>query len=197
MEFIVLGVVASVFVASWALWKKTRSPSGAGVPADESSIKGQLTSGERTIHNLQVSDIVTHLGSDFLVEGVLTLDDDGAVTRMYRMTDGAKVRWLVARPGDGNPLLLEEKAELAVDASGPEAISHGGVPYRLAARASVRVVRSGALASSRTTDRARLYEYASAGEARIIALAWPDTERADATIGERLSLGSFDILPGR
>ena len=67
MEFIVLGVVASVCVASWALWKRTRSTSGAGVPADESSIKGQLTSGtgDRTVHNVQVADIVTHLGSDY------------------------------------------------------------------------------------------------------------------------------------
>ena len=45
--------------------------------AQENQIKGQLTDGERTLHTIQLGDVVSHLGTDYMVEGMMTLDEDG------------------------------------------------------------------------------------------------------------------------
>ena len=203
MELIVFGMMAGLFFASYALWRRARTPTRDDAPPKLPPRQvPQLPSGERTLHTIQVDDVVTHLATDYIVEGVVTLDEDGEVTRLYRMADGSTVRWLGARPGSDDPLLLEEAPELALDAAGPEELAHTGQTYRLVKRGAVKATHAGNIGAGRTADRARLYEYAGPGAARVIAVAWgaaaPSTDaRADAFRGERLSAASIDILPGR
>jgi hypothetical protein len=200
VELIVLGVVASLCFASYALWRRAH-PVAPQARGPLSLAEGPT---ERTVHTLQPGDVVSYLGQDYIVDGVLTLNDDGQVTRLYRMADGAQVRWLGARPGDGGALYLEEAPELALDASGPDALIERERPYRLVARGGAQVTRAGALASSpsspsasteRPPERVRVYEYADAGTARVLALAWSD--RVDAYRGEKLPPGALELLPGK
>ena len=84
MELLVLGLVATIGFASYALWSRTQAAAPEG--------EGDLKRGERTPSNMQVGDIVQHLGTDFLVEGSLTLAEEDAAAgpgpRLYRMVDG-------------------------------------------------------------------------------------------------------------
>lgn len=195
MELVILALVAGLFFTSYALWRRARHAANAG----DKTIEGRkaapaLPPAERTIHTITNGDVVTYMDTDWLVEGVLTLDEDGRVTRLYKMIDGAKTRWLAARPGEDEPFLLDEAPELVIDPSGPDALTHAGIPYRLTARAVVQVIRSGSLGATRPGEKARLYEYTGAGSTRLVAVA--GGERVDVYRGERVPATMIDILPG-
>ncbi len=193
MELIILAVVAGLSFASYALWRQAR---GGEQPRalDKPETAGALTDGERTIHTVQPGDVVTTLGVDYLVEGALSLDDDGRVTRLYRLVDGGRTRWMAARPGDDHPYLLDE-SDLAVEANGPESITFRGLPFRLAARESVVVAPLGSVGEGRPPGRIQLWLYVGGGAARVLALSWP--ARVEAFTGERLEPHFVDILPGK
>src|SRR3954454_7759805 len=119
MELLVLGLVATIGFASYALWSKTRTtelPAGGEPPS--------LEAAERTTTTLQVGDVVQHLGADYLIEGVLTLSDDGSGARLCRLVQGARERFLPAAPAEPDPALLEPVAGLATEGT-PTLIEHG------------------------------------------------------------------------
>jgi hypothetical protein len=193
VEFIILSVVAGLFFASYTFWKK-----GRGHEDDRAKPRPrELPPADRTIQTLQIGDVASYLDVDYLVEGMLTLDEDGRVTRLYRMTDGSKVRWLAARPDDDGAVLLDEAPELVMDAAGADTLTYQGTPYRLTARGHAHVIRAGTLGSGRSGDRTRIYEYAGPGNERVIGLAWVGGDRMDVFRGERLSPGVLDLLPGQ
>src|SRR4051812_46655919 len=106
MELLVLGLVASIGFASYAWWSKARAAELSGTTPPE------LEAADRTVGTLQVGDIVQHLGTDWLVEGVLTLSEDGHGTRLYRLADGADERFLFAGHAEPEPALLSAAAGL-------------------------------------------------------------------------------------
>lgn len=209
MEIIVFGVVAAVSFLSYSLWRRSRAEGLTDALVEERAARG-LTAGEPSLAALRLGDIVSHLTTDYVVEGVVSLDDEGRITRLYRLADASQVRWLGVRPGVAEPLFLSEMPAFGVslEASAPEQLSHGGAPYRLTTRASARVNQSGsglpttATATSTVTtaaavaplERAWLYEYAGIGARRILAIA--GRGRTDAFEGESVPIAMLDILPG-
>jgi Domain of unknown function (DUF4178) len=188
MELLVLGLVATIGFASYALWSKSRQP-------DETAPQAPplLDAPERTPSTLQVGDVVQHLGTDYLVEGALTFSDDGRAARLFRLVDGAAERFLYAGPTEPDPLLLEAAPTLTVEGA-PETLVHAGQSFRLRSRVSTSVLRAGAAFERRAGDRVGLYEYA-AGGARMVVLSWGD--QADAFVGERVSSHLLELLPGK
>ena len=195
MELIVLGVVAGLSFLSYALWKRSRTE-GTQEALEGDRVIARLAGAEPSIHTLRPGDVVSHLQTDYVVEGVLSLDDDGRITRLYRMADGGRVRWLGVKPGAEEPLFLDEVTglEMGVEVSAPDQLTHAGAPYRLAARASARVNTSGSVGPNPPGARAFFYEYAGAGARRLFALA--SDGRTNAYEGEPVATGMIEILPG-
>lgn len=195
MELFVLGIVAGLSFLSYALWKRARSE-GLDEALEAERAAARLASAEPSLHSLRPGDIVSHLGTDYLVEGVLSLDDAGCVTRLYRIADGAAVRWLAVRPGSAPPLVLEEVSGLSLggDLSAPDELVHSGTAYRLANRSSARVDQNGAVGLRPTPEHAWLYEYVTSGARRLLALAW--SGHAETFAGEPVPARTLELLPG-
>jgi hypothetical protein len=143
---------------------------------------------------------VQHLGSDFLVEGVVTFSEDGRGARLYRLFDDGGERFLYAKAGGTDPLLLAPTA-LAADASAhdggepPETLQHQGGAYRQTARAQASAIRVGQLGARKHGDRVRIFEYAGPGPARLLVVDWGD--KLEAFAGERVLGSALEILPAR
>lgn len=203
MELFVLGIVAGLSFLSYALWWRSRTAS-LDEALEQERAAARLASAEPSLHSLRPGDVVCHLGTDYLVEGVLSLDDAGRVTRLYRIADGAAVRWLAVRPGTAPPLVLDEVRGLSLggDLSAPDELVHSGTAYRLATRTSTHVDQSGILGAfgsgpgDRTSapERAWLYEYVASGARRLLALTW--SGHAEAFAGEPVPARTLELLPG-
>ena len=195
MELIVVGLVAGLSFLSYALWKRSRTEALSQALAEERAT-ALLGSSEANLQALRPGDVVTHMTTDYIVEGSIALDEDGRVTRLYRLADGGKVRWLGVRPGDGEPLVFDQIPDAGLVGNAQELVTFAGEPYRLAARASTRVKRAGAIggvASDKHGERAWLLDYAGVGIKRVWALAW--SEHTEIFAGEPVHRGMIDVLP--
>jgi uncharacterized protein DUF4178 len=191
MELLVLGLVAGIGFASYALWHKARKDEG---DAREVERKRLMAPAERSPTTIQVGDVVQHLGSDFLVEGVVTLSEDGRGARLYRMFEDGGERFLYAKSGGGDPLLLAP-AVVPVEGDPPELLAHGGASYRQSARVQASAIRVGQLGARKHADRVRLFEYAGPGPQRLLLVDWGD--RVESFAGERILASALEILPSR
>jgi len=188
MELLVLGLVATIGFASYALWSKTRT---ADLPPSAPPLG--LDAAERTPSTLQVGDVVQHLGADYLIEGVLALSDDAESAKLYRLVDGAHERYLLSAPGEPDPALLQAAPGLKLDGT-PTLVEHAGQAFQLSSRTTGAALRSGTVGDRRSGHRVTLAAYA-AGGARLLILQW--TDDTDAFIGERVPLHLLEFLPGR
>jgi len=199
MELIVLGLVAGIGFASYALWHKARKDEGDALAAER---KRLMPPAERSPTTIQVGDVVQHLGSDFLVEGVVTFSEDGRGARLYRLFEDGGERFLYAKAGAGDPMLLTPTATDAVAASAagaagdpPESLQHAGFAYRQTARAQASAIRVGQLGARKHGDRVRVFEYAGPGPSRLLLVDWGD--KIEAFAGERILASALEILPAR
>ncbi len=194
MELLVLGIVAGIGFASYALWHKARKDEGEALAAERKRLQAPA---ERSPTTMQVGDVVQHLGSDMLVEGVVTFSEDGRGARLYRLFDDRGERFLFARAGGADPLLLTP-ASVAADegaAEPPETLQHAGASYRQTARARASAIRVGQLGARKHGDRVRIFEYAGPGPSRMLVVDWGD--RLEAFAGERVLASALEILPAR
>jgi hypothetical protein len=190
MELILLGLVASIGFASYALWSRARGNElrGAQKPVAE------LESGERTPTTLQINDVVQHLGTDWIVEGILSLSEDGRNTRLYALTDGSEARFLFASAAEPDPVLLRAAPELRIEGT-PDTLTAEGHAFALKVRGTVAAKRLGAILPSRRGDnRVTFGDYAS-GTSRLLVLQWGS--EIDAFVGERVPLHLLELLPAR
>jgi hypothetical protein len=191
MELLVLGLVAGIGFASYALWHRARKDEGEARAAER---KRLMAPAERSPTTIQVGDVVQHLGSDFLVEGIVTLSEDGRGSRLYRLFDDDGERFLYAKAGGADPLLLSP-AVVPVEGDPPERLVHRGASYRQSARVRASAIRVGQLGTRKHADRVRVFEYAGPGPQRLLMVDWGD--RVEAFAGERILASALEILPAR
>jgi hypothetical protein len=181
MELLVLGLVATIGFASYALWSRAQPG-----PEDKRA--------DRTSSNMQVGDIVQHLGADYLVEGSLVLaeEEGGPGPRLYRLVDGGRERYLYAAPG-GDPLLLDET--VLADSTLSDALEHERQHFRVREKVRATALRSGQVGTRRLGGKVVVRLYAAEAALRLLVLEWPD--HLDAFQGERVSPNLLEVLPGR
>jgi hypothetical protein len=186
----VLGLVATLGVASWALWSRARN---ARLEAPDHR-PPELPAAERNATSVLPGDIVQHLGSDWLVEGVLTISEEQRGARLARLVDGARERFLFSAPADPDPALLEP-AKVAVDGQ-PDALVLSGQTYLLKLRSNGTAQRQGTFGSGPRKSGDRLsFAFYSAGAQRVLLVAWGDQN--DAFTGERVPAHLLEYLPGK
>jgi hypothetical protein len=188
MELLVLGLLATVGIASYALWSRARTGELQAPPQRAPA----LPPADRTPATLQIGDVVQHLGTDYVVEGVLMLSEEARGVRMCKLTDGTSTRFICAAPPEPEPALLELSSE-PVDGA-PESLVHQGHTYQIKVRAAGTAIIQGSGFDKRGGQRLSLALY-SAGAQRLAVLTWPDATQAFS--GERLPLHLIEILPGK
>src|SRR5688572_16818877 len=87
---------------------------------------------ERTLRDVRPNDVVQHAGRDYLVEGVVSYDEDGHTWRGARLADGGTERWLLVGLERGSAMTVRMlDAARGVELSGypPEALEVEGQSY--------------------------------------------------------------------
>jgi hypothetical protein len=147
---------------------------------------------------IQVKDIISFAGRDYVVEGTATYHLAGKTSVLARAVDGDVVFWIES-PRDGEApgdrlLVLREIRDLEIAVPPPESIAYHDLTYvqRLAGRATVDVTGDVPDRSAGTMDVWRyraagdLYLQIEEGGGRVFMLA-----------GESVHRGMIDVLPGR
>lgn len=139
---------------------------------------------------LRTRDVVSYLGRDYLVEGVVTLGEGALRRRLARLCDGPDECWLLA---EGDELVLLRRASVeAPPLPPPESLLLETETYHLVDSGAGRAVHHGDV-GTRTHDRARFWRYRGPGGRR----AWLDDFRTtELLVGEVVSAAMLEVLPG-
>jgi hypothetical protein len=145
---------------------------------------------QRGVGDIRTRDVVSHLGRDWLVEGVLQLEEGGRRRRLARLVDGSDERWLLA---DSDELALLARAEAEPPPlPPPDRLQLAGDSFHLVEAGGGRVARHGDV-GSRSLERCRFWRYVGPGSRR----AWLDEFRAaELLIGEAVPGALLELLPG-
>ena len=145
---------------------------------------------------LKPRDIVSHLGRDYVVEGVLTYKLGGKTYLLARAVDGDVVLWIepLMDDMDDRILILTEVRDLDIATPPPQSISYRGSAFvpRLSGQASVEIAGQVPGQSAGTRE---VWRYRAAGDVFLQIEA-----RGDATVvlhGESVHKGMIDVLPGK
>jgi hypothetical protein len=146
---------------------------------------------------IQVKDVVSYAGRDYIVEGTVTYHLAGKTSVMARAVDGDVVFWIESPRADsvGDRLLvLREIRDLEIAVPPPESIAYHNLTYvqRLTGRASLEVAGE---APDRSPGAAEVWRYRAAGDLYL------QIEEAGGRVfmlaGESVHRGMIDVLPGR
>ena len=169
---------------------------------DRAMIQGDLppnrlltdSSGERTPLNLQINDIVSHFGDDFIVEGRMDYWEEGAQWVTYMLVDGDITRWMSAEEDDRLEVALwEDVKDLHLEYPPPRELDYAGKTFYMTEASTARVSRQG-----RTGNRTSLsvdYAQFSADDGEMLSVEdWGG--RVEVSIGREINPAGLDILPG-
>jgi len=145
---------------------------------------------------LQVRDVVSYAGRDYIVEGILTYQLGGKSFQLARAVDSEIVLWIEPprEEADDRLLVLREIRDLEMSVPPPESISYHDLTYvrRLVGRATVEV-------AGQVPDRAggsvQLWRYRAAGD--LFLQIEEGAGRVFMAAGESVHRGMIDVLPGR
>lgn len=155
---------------------------------------------ERTLRDVLPNDVVQHDGKDYLVEGVVSYDEDGHTWRGARLLDGGQERWLLVGLERGSAMTVRMLEVTPVDLTGypPETLEVAGTSYKLAGRGTATATMRGDLTGVPVPGgesgavRCRWWKYGTAGERTLVVEQWGETYRALA--GQTVRADDVDLL---
>lgn len=147
----------------------------------------------RTVTNLQVGDIVSYLGADYMVEGRLDYNDEGWTWITYMLVDGPTVRWLSVEEDDQLEVSLWDEADVHISGKPPEFIEYEGERFRMVEWGDARVEQRG-----KTGRKAGLnmeyFEYEGPGDRYLSVERWGN--EIEVSVGEDINPYGLELYPG-
>ena len=145
---------------------------------------------------IQVRDVVSYAGRDYIVEGVVTYHLAGKTSQLARAVDGDVVLW-IEPPRDETVdrlLALHEIRDLEMSVPPPESIAYHDLTYvqRLTGRATIELAGQ---VPDRSTGTAQIWRYRAAGD--LYLQIEEGGGRVAMLAGESVHRGMIDILPGK
>jgi hypothetical protein len=149
--------------------------------------------GSRTVRTIRLHDIVSYLGQDYMVEGVLRYDDDGWPWVTYMLVDGEDVRWLSVEDDDKLEVSLWEEISCPILGEPPEFIEAEGIKFHMVERGEARVTQQGQTGRKQGLS-VDYFDYESNGEEMLSVERWGS--EIEVSMGREIDPYGLDIFPG-
>ena len=201
---LVLLVVVGGGAAIGIAMRSNRQLPGGGQKALPAASGDKLL--ERTVRDLRVDDVLTIDGKDFLVEGMISYDEDGHRWIAGRIVDGGDVKWLligIERAAASSTRLLAQDSTTPLTGYPPEALVIGETRYVLDKRGAATcslygdVGGLGAMKKDRPeghVERCRWWLYNATGDDTLIVEQWGQDYRM--LRGKKVGDGTVELIPG-
>ncbi len=202
---VAVGGAATVGGAMYVNERKRRGLGGGNTPKALPSGNGDRLL-ERTLRDLRTGDVLTMDARDYLVEGVISYDEDGHRWAAARVVDGSDAKWMVVgieRVGASLVRMMTQDTETEMSGYPPEAIVVGTIRYALDKRGTATCKLNGDIGAmggmkeqrpAGHVERCRWWLYNAAGDDTLIVEQWGGEYRV--LRGTKISGETIDLIPG-
>jgi len=146
---------------------------------------------------LRPHDVLSYLGRDYIVDGVLTYKVAGRISRLARAVDDETVLWVepLSDDLDDRLLLLSEILDLHVGTPPPASISYRNNTFvpKMSGLATIEVTGK---VPGRASGSFDVWRYRAAGDLYLHIESTPGGGRV-VLFGESVHKGMIDVLPGQ
>ena len=147
------------------------------------------------VRKLGPGDVVSHEGTDFIIDRTMHFDEEGFTWKEHLLTDPVAGRkmWLGVEDDDGLEVTLWERVSGVTLEPGPGSLEHDGVTYKREEQgtARFRVEETGGGAGEQGTMQFADY---SAGD-RLLAFERYGTGSWEVSTGQVVSEHALDVYP--
>lgn len=184
-----LGVIVIVAGGAYLLVLQQRDALPGSKP------KKELPSLKRNIFNLQIGDIVQHMGIDWVIEGKLTYTVDEYSWFEYMLQDNNEIRWLSVDEDDMVEVaLLEATDRLDIsETPPPKKLTFADENYKCVDSGVASMTREGTV-QRRKASRCQYFDYEGSND-KVLSIELWDGE-TEVTVGNKINPRSLTILPG-
>lgn len=154
----------------------------------------ELPSLNRNVFNLQIGDIVQYQGSDWVVEGKLTFNEDGYIWIDYILRDQDFVRWLSVEEEDRVEVCwMEPISDLEISGHPPQQLTYAGMTYHQENSGTARMTQLGAVLNKQG-QTCHYYDYSGSDDRVLSVEDWNGD--IEITVGRQIRPSSLTFLPG-
>jgi hypothetical protein len=202
---LLLAILILVSVIGGGMVLAQRRRELAGGPARPALPAGDGDGGKllnRTVADLRPGDVLTMEGKDFIVDGVISYDEEGHRWQAGKVSDAGDVRWLVVgleRGGSLTARLLAEATDIEVSGMPPEVLVTPEMRYTLERRGTATAQVHGQIGirlrgEAGSVERCRWWLYETPGADTLLVEQWGDTYRV--LRGQTINPDLIELLPG-
>ena len=153
--------------------------------------KRPLDAGPR---GLRVGDVLLYADTELWLAGMLELDEEGFVMRLFPTPGGLRAEWVAQLDDEAKDLATLEPTDEVPDGAVPESLPIAGRRLTLERRGHAEL-RSEGEHLPRTNDRGRYVLLSDAGGRIAIVVDFDKAPRI-ALVGDRVAMHMIDLLPG-
>lgn len=190
-----VGLLIGAAIMSFVFYRKSLVTERAAL-AGENGVAGLLEgkrSGDATVTNLRMGDIVTYFDVDYVVEGRVDYNDSGWPWTCFMLVDGDDVRWLAVEEDDKVEVSMWEEIDMDLSGDPPKTIEYDGERFKQVEKGHAKVTQTG-----KTGRRAGMscdyFEYEGSSERYLSVERWG--METEVSIGQDVNPYSLEILPG-
>jgi hypothetical protein len=164
------------------------------LPKGSSEALPDQSSLEPDVRDLDIDDIVSFVGTDYIVEGRVDYNQEGYTWSEYMLADGDDIRWLCVEDDDRLEVTLwRELDDLALMPPLDEKVEYDGTTYRMFERGGARAAQQGETGRKRKS-KVKFWEFES-GEGSYLAVEEWGSE-VEIFEGRDIEPEMLDIFPG-
>lgn len=182
-------VLAGAATARVLAGRRSESATHDEAPADEHT--ESESDGPR---GLRVGDVLLYADTELWLAGMIELDEEGFVARLFPSPGGVGAEWVAQLDEDATDLAALRSTDDVPAGAVPESLPIGGRRLSLERRGDA-LVRTEGEHLPRTTAKARYSILSDAGGRLLVVLDFEKAPRV-ALLGDRVPRAMIDLLPG-
>lgn len=196
---IIIGIIIGIAAAAggFVVLKKKSSREEATPEPPPRQLQHRRTVEPPTHHELfrlQLQDVVSCLGTDYIIEGRIDMEDEGDVWTSYMLADGHDIVWLCVEDEDELEVSLwTEVEDCPIPEKPPEVVEYQGNRFQLIERGQAKASQLGET-GQKSGKSVRYFDYNCAGQdVRLAIEIWRG--ETEVYTGHDISASSVEIFP--
>jgi hypothetical protein len=151
---------------------------------------------ERTATTMQVGDVVTYMGDDYIISGKISYFEEGDRWFDYCLDNNGDIKWLSAEDDGMISLVLYSDIKLKVSDPVPSEIEYQGIEFEIDEKGHAKATVEGETGRKKGL-KVKYWDYCDDEDKNFLSIEkWGGHESLDVSFGHSIDFEDLTVYPG-